>query len=122
MNVILQPCLDQCQGHCCRMVAAPTNEQIFRLCCDHSGVRRNGRNELTVKLAQTRRYNSPPFARNSSALSCIPASAATCSAAALSLIRANSRTSCEIFMEQNCGPHMEQKCADLWASLGRVSS
>jgi hypothetical protein len=35
---------------------------------------------------------------------------------------AASRTSCEIFMEQNFGPHMEQKCATLAPSAGRVSS
>jgi hypothetical protein len=27
-----------------------------------------------------------------------------------------------IFIEQNFGPHIEQKCATLWASLGSVSS
>jgi hypothetical protein len=41
----------------------------------------------------------------------------------LSLVpRAASRTSCEIFIEQNFGPHMEQKCAILAPSAGRVSS
>ena len=35
---------------------------------------------------------------------------------------AYSRTSCVIFIEQNFGPHMEQKCATLLLSLGRVSS
>ena len=36
--------------------------------------------------------------------------------------RANSRTSCEIFIEQNFGPHIEQKCATLAFSFGSVSS
>ena len=40
----------------------------------------------------------------------------------LSLIHIYSRTSWVIFIEQNFGPHIEQKCATLWASFGRVSS
>ena len=48
----------------------------------------------------------------------------TASAAASSspCCAANSRTSCVIFIEQKCGPHMEQKWATLADSLGRVSS
>ena len=38
------------------------------------------------------------------------------------LSRANSRTSCVIFIEQNLGPHMEQKCAVLAPSAGSVWS
>ncbi len=38
------------------------------------------------------------------------------------LSRANSRTSCEFFIEQNFGPHIEQKCATLAFSFGSVSS
>ena len=37
-------------------------------------------------------------------------------------VLAYSRTSCVIFIEQKCGPHMEQKCATLAPSAGRVSS
>src|SRR4029450_10167271 len=37
-------------------------------------------------------------------------------------VAAYSRPSCVIFIEQNFGPHIEQKWATLWASLGRVSS
>src|SRR5258706_14493354 len=41
----------------------------------------------------------------------------------LSLLpRAASRTSCEIFIEQNFGPHMEQKCATFAPSAGKGSS
>src|SRR6476646_9708666 len=36
--------------------------------------------------------------------------------------RANSRTSCVIFIEQNLGPHIEQKCAVLAPSAGSVWS
>jgi len=32
------------------------------------------------------------------------------------------RTSSVIFMEQKCGPHIEQKCADFGPSCGKVSS
>ena len=35
---------------------------------------------------------------------------------------ASARRSCVIFIEQNFGPHIEQKCASLALSLGRVSS
>jgi len=35
---------------------------------------------------------------------------------------ANSRTCWLICIEQNFGPHMQQKCATLQTSLGRVSS
>jgi len=35
---------------------------------------------------------------------------------------ANSLTSCVIFIEQNLGPHMEQKCAVFAPSAGRVWS
>ncbi len=35
---------------------------------------------------------------------------------------AKSRTSCVIFIEQNFGPHIEQKCAVLAPSAGRVWS
>ena len=42
-------------------------------------------------------------------------SAMPCSAAYL-------RTSSVIFIEQKCGPHMEQKCAVFAPSCGRVSS
>src|ERR1051326_8651579 len=35
---------------------------------------------------------------------------------------AMSRMSCVIFIEQNFGPHIEQKCATLCASFGSVSS
>ncbi|MNP37227.1 hypothetical protein D3C76_1306620 [compost metagenome] len=37
-------------------------------------------------------------------------------------LAAYSRTSWVIFIEQNFGPHMEQKCATLAESFGRVSS
>ena len=37
-------------------------------------------------------------------------------------LAAYSRTSAVIFIEQNFGPHMEQKWATLWASFGRVAS
>mmetsp|Transcript_5175 Transcript_5175/g.8047 ORF Transcript_5175/g.8047 Transcript_5175/m.8047 type:complete len:200 (-) Transcript_5175:1555-2154(-) len=54
---------------------------------------------------------SMPLARISSAVrSPYPFSAAYC------------RTSSVIFIEQNLGPHMEQKCALLPASVGMVSS
>ena len=33
---------------------------------------------------------------------------------------AKSRTSCVIFIEQKCGPHMEQKCASLAPCCGNV--
>jgi len=42
--------------------------------------------------------------------------------AAQGLAAANSRTSWVIFIEQNLGPHMLQKCATLAASFGKVSS
>ena len=35
---------------------------------------------------------------------------------------ASLRRSCVICIEQNFGPHIEQKCATLWASFGSVSS
>ena len=53
-------------------------------------------------------YNSPPPARNS---------ADFCSISA-----AYSRTSWVIFIEQNFGPHIEQKWATLAPSAGSVSS
>src|SRR5512139_4090437 len=54
-------------------------------------------------------YISAPDFLNSSDFSLMPFSA-------------KSLTSCEIFIEQNCGPHMEQKWATLCASAGMVSS
>jgi hypothetical protein len=38
------------------------------------------------------------------------------------LLAAYLRTSSVIFIEQKCGPHMEQKCADFAPSCGSVSS
>ena len=51
----------------------------------------------------------PPNSRNSFAFCCIAASA-------------NSRMSWVIFMEQNFGPHIEQKWATLAPSAGSDSS
>src|SRR5207253_417053 len=55
-------------------------------------------------------YSSLPPARNLAAISRMPCA------------RASARTSCEMRMEQNFGPHMEQKCATLWPSFGSVAS
>src|SRR5699024_8184505 len=68
----------------------------------------------------TGRERRLPRSANSADLSAIPRSMAStvsspCSSAYL-------RTSWEIFMEQNFGPHMEQKWAVLAGSAGRVSS
>ena len=48
--------------------------------------------------------------------------AAMASASATPFFAAYSRTSCVIFIEQNFGPHIEQKCATLLESFGKVSS
>src|SRR5581483_3166469 len=58
---------------------------------------------------QSFRYTSAPEVRNSTDFSAMP-------------FCANSRTSCVIFIEQKCGPHIEQKCASLAPSCGSVSS
>ena len=65
---------------------------------------------------------SPPPARNFADISAIPASASTSEPPASFWAAAASRMSWLIFMLQNFGPHMEQKWAVLWASLGRVAS
>ena len=61
------------------------------------------------EIGNSSTYISLPPSLNSLAFSCIPACAA-------------SRMSAEIFIEQNFGPHMEQKCATLAPSAGSVSS
>src|SRR2546426_7853274 len=50
----------------------------------------------------------------------MPTSIAFCSSTAFS--SAYFRTSSVIFIEQKCGPHIEQKCDVFAASCGRVSS
>src|SRR2546427_7383415 len=50
----------------------------------------------------------------------MPTSMAVCSSTAFS--SAYLRTSSVIFIEQKCGPHIEQKCDVFAASCGRVSS
>src|ERR1041384_5465592 len=65
-------------------------------------------------------YISAPACLNSLAFSCIPVSMATSSATCF--CAAYSLTSCVIFIEQKCGPHIEQKCASLAPSCGNVSS
>lgn len=66
-----------------------------------------------------------PVLRNFSLISAMPlsASSAARNVSALAFcLAAKSRTSCVIFIEQNLGPHMEQKCAVLAPSAGRVWS
>ena len=41
---------------------------------------------------------------------------------AIPSLRASARTSCEMRIEQNFGPHIEQKCASLCPSFGSVAS
>jgi hypothetical protein len=56
-------------------------------------------------------YSAPPASKNSFDLASIPA-----------IATASCRRSRVICIEQNFGPHIEQKCATLWASFGKVSS
>src|SRR5690606_15988304 len=66
------------------------------------------------------RYTRFPDSANSADFSAIPASMAAIS---VRLFRsAYSRTSAEIRIEQNFGPHIEQKCAVFAGSAGNVSS
>src|SRR5205085_8321439 len=66
------------------------------------------------------RYTSPPPATNSADFSFIPRVMA--SSAETPWASAYSRTSWLMRIEQNFGPHIEQKCAVLAGSAGRVSS
>ncbi len=56
-------------------------------------------------------YSAPPASRNSRDFAAMPAIAS-----------ASWRRSRVICIEQNFGPHIEQKCATLWLSFGNVSS
>ena len=68
------------------------------------------------------RYTTPPPARNFALISAIPASAAAKLPPASFWAWASRRMSWLIFIEQNLGPHMEQKWAVLAPSAGKVWS
>lgn len=65
-------------------------------------------------------YTSAPFSLNTSDISCMPLSIASSSSTLCCC--AYSLSSCVMLMEQNLGPHMEQKWAVLAGSWGRVAS
>ena len=75
----------------------------------HAGAQHAHARAHAGRFAGASTYSAPPLATNSSAFACIPASAPP-------------RSSWLSCIEQNFGPHIEQKCALLWASFGRVAS
>ncbi len=71
------------------------------------------------------KYTFPPFSRNTWLISAIPASALSAArnvSTPAFCFAAKSLTSCVIFIEQNFGPHIEQKWAVLAPPAGRVWS